>query len=778
VTSNSVKGNIMARQTHEGRKKQSTASLRPNKTILRRTLVLMGVCGIAAFVALAVKLYQIQIVKHDYYEQLAVEQQTRESPVRAARGTIFDTNGKVLAMSASVETVFISPYEMNLYGEDQELIADNLSAILGIDKNDILKKMSDTKSWYKTVKPKIESDLSEKVRQFIKENKIKSIHIETDTKRYYPYSSLASHVIGFVGDDNKGLDGIEMKYDSYLEGIDGRIVRLKNAKGTDMLFSDYENFYDAKNGDDLTLTIDSTIQFYVEKYLAQAIKDYDVQDGGACIVMRPKTGEVLALASMGNYDLNNFLALDPAVQAEIDTITDPTEKAKAYKDALMAQQRDKALADTYEPGSVFKIITCAMALEENVVDLNSSFFCGGSMDVLGRTKPLKCWKTRGHGSQTLKEAMQNSCNVALVNIGLRVGAEKFYSYIDAFGFFDKTKIDLPGESASIWWDPSIFKNPKNLSSLAAASFGQTFKITPLQMVTAISAVVNGGNLMKPYMVKQISDAEGKPVLVNEPTTIRQVISEKTSKTMNEILESVVSEDNGTGKNAYVPGYKIGGKTGTSEKVAEDAASDGPKQYIVSFCGVAPTDDPQVVILLMLDNPSQNTGIYVSGGNMAAPVVGRILADVLPYLGVQPVYTEEEKKQLDTAVPRVTDKSVADATAALESEGFKVKVVGSGETVTAQLPNANVSVAPGSQIILYAGVDKPGGMVTMPELYGKSYQDAKKALESQGLFIKSGGTLSTTKNAVVSTQSVPKNEQTPAGTVVEVTLVDKSILGHY
>ena len=471
----------------------------------------------------------------------------------AARGTIFDTNGKVLAMSASVETVFISPYEMNLYEEDAELIASGLSSLLDVDKDKILAKMEDTASWYKTIKTKIESDVADPIRQFIKDNNLKSVHLETDSKRYYPYSSMACHVIGFVGDDNYGLDGLELQYNSYLEGTDGRIVRLKNAKGTDMLFTDFEDYYDAQNGDDIKLTIDSTIQFYVEKYLSQAIQDYDVQDGGACIVMKPTTGEVLALASYGSYDLNNYLSLSDEVEEKLSTITDQEEYSQQQKEALFAQWRNKVISDTYEPGSVFKIITCAMALDENVVSLDDTFYCGGSMEVLGRTSPLKCWKTLGHGSQTLVEAMQHSCNVALVSIGLMVGAEIFYDYIEAFGFFEKTGIDLPGERGSIWWDRETFCNVNNLSQLAAASFGQTFKITPLQMVTAVSAVVNGGNLMEPYVVKQISDADGNIVMANEPTAIRQVISDDTSKTMCDILEAVVGGKEGTGKNAYVPG---------------------------------------------------------------------------------------------------------------------------------------------------------------------------------------------------------------------------------
>lgn len=741
--------------------------------------MLMAVCGVVAFFVLAFKLYQIQIQQHDYYEGKAVEQQTRDSTVAAARGTIYDVNGRVLAMSASVETVYIAPNETMIYKEDKELIAENLSEILSVDKESILKKMEDTKSGYKTIKRKIEEDMADKVRQFIKDYKIKSVHLEPDTKRYYPNSSLACHLLGFVGTDNYGLEGLEAYYNSYLEGTDGRIVRLKNAKGTDLLLTDYEDFYDAQNGDDVTLTIDSTIQFYVEKYLAQAIKDYDAQNGGTCIVMNPKTGALLAMASMANYDPNNFNAVSPEVQAELDKITDEEEYKQKLTEALLLQRRNKALVDTYEPGSVFKTITCAMALEENVVSLDSSFFCGGSMEVLGRPHPLKCWKSAGHGSQTLMQAMQHSCNVALVNIGLDVGAETFYKYVDAFGLKNKTGVDLPGEAGSLWWPAKYFIDSKNLSSLAAASFGQTFKITPLQMVTAVSAVVNGGYLMKPYVVKQITDADGKTVLANEPTMVRQVISARTSKTMCDILEQVVGGKEGTGKNAAVPGYKIGGKTGTSEKVAEDAASEtGEKHYIVSFMGVAPMDDPQVVILLLLDSPTSKSGTFISGGNMAAPVVGHILSEVLPYMGIQPVYNDEEKNDLDVAVPKLQGKNIGQATEILEKMGLTVKVVGNGDSVTDQLPAPNAFVAPKSQVIIYAGAEKPTDLVTVPELYGKSFLDAKRTLESIGLFIKSGGTLVSSSQAIVSTQSIAKSEQVAVGTVIEVTLVDKSIWGHY
>lgn len=755
------------------------SALRPNTMILRRTLILMAMCGVAAFAVLIVKLYDIQIRKHDYYEQLAVEQQTRQSVVTASRGTIFDRNGNVLAMSATAETVFISPYEMNLYKEDRELIATRLSEILGVDKQGILNKMEDTRSWYKTVKTKIEADVAQQVRQFIKENKIKSVHLEPDSKRYYPYGTLASHVLGFVGTENKGLEGLELQYNSYLEGTNGRIIRLKNAKGTDMLFTDYEDFFDAQDGKDITLTIDSTIQFYVEKYLAQAIRDYDVQDGAAAIAVNPQTGEILALASYGNFDPNNYLAIDPQVEAELSGVTDEEEYSARLREARLKQWRDKAIADTYEPGSVFKIITLSMALEEGAVSMDDSFYCGGSVDVLGRTSPVKCWKSGGHGSQTLKQALQHSCNVAAVNIGLKVGAEKFYEYVEAFGFFDKTGIDLPGESGSIWWPKQTFLNKKNLSQLAAASFGQTFNITPVQLVMAVSATVNGGKLMKPYIVKEITNPDGTAQVVNQPTVVRQVISENTSRLVREILESIVCDEEGTGKNAYVPGYRVGGKTGTSEKVAQDVRNEGaPKEYIVSFLGVAPMEDPQIAILVLLDNPSHKSGIYISGGNMAAPVVGNILSEVLPYLGIEPVYTEEEKAVLDVMVPKLVGKTVQEARNLLRQSNLNVKVVGEGETVTDQLPSANVTIAPGSTVILYAGVEKPSNTVTVPNLYGKRLSEVKRQLEALGLYVRSSGTLAVADNAVVSTQSVAKGEEVPAGTVIDVTLVDPTILGFY
>ena len=763
---------------------------RPNSMMLRRTLFLLVVCGIVAFLVLVAKLYQVMVVQHDYYENMAISQQVRETEIAASRGTIYDTNGKILAKSASVDTIFISPAEITKYDEDPVLIARSLSEILGVDYGKILEMTSDTKSWYKVVARKVESDVSDQVRAFKEENNIVGVKIEADTKRYYPYGSLAAHIIGFVGTDNSGLSGIESRYDDSLSGSKGRVVRATDRNGTDMLFVDYEDYYDASNGENVTLTLDATIQYYMEKHLQQAVEDYDVQNGAAAIAMDPNTGAILGMASLGNFDLNDYQAVSEEAQAEIDAAESDEEAAELLSAAQQLQWRNKALSDTYEPGSTFKIITLAMALEEGLVDDNSTFYCGGSTNVLGRTDPLKCWKTGGHGSQTLTQAIQHSCNVALVQIGQKVGAQTFYKYAEAFGFLNltenmdatltaKTGIDLAGESGSIWWSQNTFYDTENLSQLASASFGQTFTITPLQLITAVSACVNGGNLMKPYVVKNVTDSSGKIVSANEPTVVRQVVSEQTSAKVREILEKVVGDPvDGTGKNAYVAGYRIGGKTGTSEKVAQDVAG-GPKEYIVSFIGVAPADDPQIVILVLLDTPSNDCGVYISGGQMAAPTVGKMMADILPYMGVEPEYTDTEKTYMDKTVPNVTGLTVEQAKAALQEVGLNARVIGDGDKITQQLPGGSTVVASGSTILIYAGAEPSAEQEQMPDLTNLTYETARDRLAAYGLYLRTNSSITSTSQ-IISGQSIAEGTLVEHGTVVEVTLVtnDTSMIGRY
>lgn len=749
--------------------KKGKALQKANTEILRRTLSLMVVCGILAFIVLGAHLYKIQVRDHDYYEERAIEQQLRETTINASRGTIYDRNMKILAMSASVETVFISPVELKMYNEDPEFISRGLSEIIGVDYDSLMKKWEDTRSWYKTVAVKLEKEVADKVRAFKNDNNLKSVHLEVDTKRYYPYSSLASHIIGFVGTDNTGLYGIEAGYEDYLKGTSGRIIRATTSNGTDMLYTKFENYIDAKNGNNAILTIDANIQYYLEKHLQQAIDDYAIRSGGMGIVMNVKTGEILGMATLGNFDLNNYQEISDEAKQQLEGLTGD-DYLKGLAQAQISQWRNRTISDTYEPGSTFKIFTLAAALEEGLVNDNSTFFCGGAIDVIGRDTPIHCWKHGGHGSQNLSESVQHSCNVAFVNIGLKVGAETFYEYMEALGFFDKTEIDLIGEGSSLWWDRQLFTNPKNLSQLAAASFGQTFNITPLQLITAVSAVANDGKLMRPYVVSKVVDDDGNVIMANEPKVVRQVISEVTSKKVCEILETVVDGGASTGRNAYVAGYRIGGKTATSEKVGQGMADD----YIVSFVGIAPTDDPELAVLVLLDSPDPSTGIYVSGGIMAAPAVGKIFADALPYLGVKTVYKDEELATINVTVPNVKNMGVEEAKAELQKDkNFTVRVVGNGDTVTDQVPAGNVTVSKGTEVIIYAGETKPTVMVTVPSLYGKTYVQAKSALEAAGLYIRTAGVAASTTSdtIVVSDQSIAQGNEVAYGTVVEVTLFE-------
>lgn len=763
----------------------------PNRMMLRRTLFLLSVCGIAAFLVLGARLYQIQIVQHDEYEAAAIAQQVRETTVSAARGTIYDRNGVVLAMSAGVDTVYISPAEIERYDEDKEAIARGLSEILGVDYETILKKAGNTNSWYEVVARKVEEDVAEQVRQFKSDGGYVGIKIESDTKRYYPNGSMAAHVIGFVGLDNTGLGGIESRYDSVLSGESGYVMRSTTAAGTDMLYSSYEDYVDARDGDSISLTIDAVIQNYVEKHLAQAVEDYDIQNGAAAICMEVDTGAILSMVSLGNFDLNDYQTISAEAEAEISsTAQSEDEYNELYALAQQQQWRNKAISDTYEPGSTFKIITLAMALEEGVVSENSSFYCGGSMNVLGRGTPLKCWKHGGHGSQTLTQAVQHSCNVAFVNIGQLVGEEKFYEYAEGFGFIErtadtsqqltaKTGIDLGGESGSIWWSEDVFCNPENLSQLAAASFGQTFNITPIQLITAVSACVNGGNLMKPYLVQSISDSEGNLISQTEPELVRKVISEDTSAAVCRILEQVVGDQvEGTGHNAYVAGYRIGGKTGTSTKTTKEIS--GEKEYIVSFIGFAPADDPEIAILVLLDDPSSESGIYISGGQMAAPVVGKMMADILPYLGVEPEYSDSELAAADRAVPDVSGMSLTEARSALTEAGLNCRVIGEGDTVTDQLPRAGAVIASGSEVLLYAGQSPSPVEETMPDLRGLSYEAAIEKLRGLGLYVTAGNGVTDAQSELISGQSIAPGESVEHGTVIEVTLYknESSMLGIY
>ena len=743
----------------------------PNKMMLSRTLVLLIVCGIAAFIVLIGKLYQIQITKHELYETAAIEQQVRETAVDSGRGTIYDRNHNILAMSATADTIYISPAEIVMYDEDPMLIARTLSEILDVDYAKILDMTADTKSWYKTVARRVEQDVSDQVREFKNEYNLKGVKIETDSKRYYPYSTLASHVIGFVGYENTGLAGIELSLDSVLTGSAGRVVRAKNAYGTDMLYTKYEDYYDAEDGYDVTLTIDSTVQFYLEKNLRQAVEDYGVKNGAAAIAIDVNTGEILGLVSLDNFDLNNYQAVSEKVQEEMAETEDEVVRTTLFNQAQQNQWHNKAVEDMYEPGSTFKPITIAMALEEGVVSKDSNFYCGGAFAVPGDTgEGRHCWKLAGHGMQTLTQCLQHSCNVALIQIAQLVGAERFYDYVEAFGFREKTGIELSGEAGSLWWNTELFTDPYNQTQLAAASFGQTFNITPLQLVRAMSCVVNGGYLMQPYLVKEVTDEDGNTISKNEPTVVRQVLSEDTSAAMREMLEAVVGDmADGTGKNAYVAGYRIGGKTGTSTNTVIEAQT-GQKQYIVSFIGIAPANDPKICILALLDNPDAACGTAVSGGAMGAPTVGNMMADILPYLGVEAEYTERDLETMDRGVPNLVSLSVDAAERMLSEQNLDYRVIGQGGTVTMQLPAPNSTVAAKSQILLFADGEMSDELEEVPDLTGLEYDIARQRLGFYALFINTESSyISDPKRAIVTKQSIEPGTEVEHGTVITVSI---------
>ncbi|MDR2600280.1 MAG: PASTA domain-containing protein [Oscillospiraceae bacterium] len=749
---------------------------RLSKGLLVRTLFLLTVCGIVAFVILAARLYDIQIVNNSYYESRTLSGQLRETSIKASRGTIYDRNNRILAMSGPVENIFISPLEMSLTDQDSRFVAEGLSYILGVDFSSIMERIGRTSSQYQVIKHRAPSHETERVRDFISEYKLKGIHFEPATMRYYPNDSLASQILGFVGTDNSGLDGIERRLDSHLTGVDGRIIRLTNAKGTELMLAGFGDYYEAQHGNNIILTADLSIQYYIEKHLAQAIIDYDILGGAICIAMDPRTGEILAIANYPTFDPNNFLRLSDFEMERLSHIEDEDEFDEAFRNAQFRQWRNRAISDSYEPGSVFKLITFAMALEENAANMDTVFHCYGSIDVrlYDDVSSRNCWRRWGHGEMTFSTAFQNSCNVACVEMGLRITAPKFYKYIEAFGFFSSTGLDSAAEGRSLWWDRNVFLDRNNQTQLASASFGQTFRITPIQMITAAAATVNGGYLMQPYLVKQITDGDGNIIEANEPTVVRQVLSNETSALVRSIMEGVVTD--GTGKNAGIRGYRIGGKTGTSENIeqlairAEDDNSN--KDYITSFIGFAPADNPEIMILLLLDTPSHDTGIYISGGTMAAPVVGKMLADILPMsLGIMPQYTDEDIVDINIHVPRVTGRNVESAKELLENQGFRYRVIGNAELVTGQIPAPNAFVASGSEIIIYAGEDVPREQVEVPHLSGLNYVQARDALAGRGLFIRTTGATKSDSKAQVSVQSIAAGREVQFGSVVEVTLID-------
>ena len=781
----------LKREKHEPKLSRAEQSQRANRTILRRTLVLMVLFGVVVFIPLIVTLYNLMIRDHDYYEAQAIDNQTRYTSLSASRGQIFDRNMNVLASSKTVETVFIDPNEIAqemTKPENSNLldhIARGLSEILDVSTDFVYKQAEDKAFRYKVIRRKIPEELADEVRSFVSENEIKGVYLETDAQRYYPYSSLAAQVMGFVSTDNVGSEGLEAYYDSYLQGTAGKVVTTKGNYGSEMLYT-YEKYYDASDGDSLVTTIDQTVQHYLEKNLETAIEKYDIINGAFGIVMDVNSGQILAMANLGSYDPNNYQEIyDQALAGQLeaqyqdalllDKDSDAYQEAmSAYNQAVAAERlrqwRNRCVSDGYEPGSTFKLVTLAAALDCGAVTENSTFYCGGHETFNDREQEVSCWKAAGHGMQTTMEALGHSCNIAFGHIGVNMTRKTFVEYFKAFGFLEKTGVDLPGEASGLFWAEDKF----SVANLISASFGQTFRVTPMEQVRAVAAIVNGGYLLKPYVVSQVLDSDGNIVKSNERTVLRQVISEETSATMCKMMEYVVTD--GTAGSAKTPGYRVGGKTGTSEKIDTYDENGKPvEDKIVSFIGVAPIDDHKYVVLVALDTPNYVAGTsytphnqYISGGLMAAPTVRDVFLDILPYLGVEPDYSSDDIRGVNITLPDVIGMTEDEAAALLSGKSITYRTVGQGSTVSDQLPNPGAEVPGNSEIILYFGnAVKTTEQVEVPDFVGYGIADVDYLATNAGLYIQAKGTDHRDEYVTVAYQDIEPGTMVDRGTTITV-----------
>ena len=734
----------------------------PAQRLRQRTAILILLILVLGFGAAVLRLTYLTTIQSSELQESAVALQLADTTVSAKRGTIYDANGNVLAESASVWQVVMSP--VNFKNDKQrQAAAKGLSEIFDLEYNDVL---DDTKqqSHYVVVKRRIESDEREKVLELIDTLKKDYscsgvIQLLDDYKRYYPKNSLASSVIGFTGSDDQGLEGIEYEYDSYLSGTPGRIITAQNARGTDMPFR-YEQNVESEDGNNVYLTIDETIQSICEKYMQKGVEDNNVLNKGVCIAMDVNTGAILAMVTTDGYDLNNPYELSAKDKKKIKS-TPKKKQAEAESAALSNMWRNKAVADTYMPGSVFKMCVASAALEENLVNEKTSFTCTGSISVEGET--IHCSNISGHGTQNFVEAISNSCNPAFIQIGQMLGAGKFRQYYQGFGFSDKTGIDLPGEAEDSFWKEGKMGGV----DLAVASFGQNFTITPIQMITACAAVSNGGYVVQPHVVSKITDSKGNVIKTVDKKVKRQVISDDTSKKMNEYLEYNTERQGAAA--GYISGYKVAGKTGTTEKRgATKVESSFSEDYISSFCGYAPADDPQIAMLVFFDTPD---GDAYYGSQVSSPVFINIMSEVLPYLDVKTSYTDEELGYVDASAGDYTGVSVDEAKTAVEADGFTATVKGNGSTVISQIPTVSSGLQKGGSIVLYTDSDSQSETVSVPSLIGLSPDEVNDVASAYGLNVSFSG--ATTSSGTSSSQNVEAGTSVSPGTVITVSFADSS-----
>lgn len=721
--------------------------------MLKRILI-MAVVIIFLMTTTVARVFYLTIVRGEELSEKAETQQLKDTEITAMRGTIYDSNGNVLAQSASVWNVFIDP--LNIKDKQRDLIVDEFANLFGYDADEKKEFYDKTthQNHYELVEKKVENNIKEKLSKFVSKNELGGcIGTEQTTKRYYPYGTLASSVIGFTGADDQGLSGIEAYYDEQLTGTNGRIITAKDAKSNNIA-NDYETSIAATDGDSIVLTINQTIQYYLEKGLRETMNEYQAK-GAYGVVMNCNTGAVLAMSSLPDYDCNEPYKLTYSKDKKaIKKLSDKTAKQEAESAAVQNQWRNFTVSDTYVPGSVFKTFVASAALEENVVNLNTTYNCTGSIQV--DKYKMKCHYHPGHGTQTLTQGLENSCNPFFITIGQKLGVHNYFKYFDAFGFTQKTNIDLPGEAS-----PQYYKEDQyGIVELSSASFGQTNSLTPIQVCTGLCAIANGGKLLQPYLVSSIADANGKTVKKTQTKEIRQVISADTSEKVRKMMKSVV--DNGTGKNGYVAGYSVGGKTGTSTKLGESKNGEGDK-YIVSFGAIAPSDDPEIAMLIIVDEPNQDLG----GGALCAPIAAQVTQEAMNVLGIEPKYNDSEMKDLSKQTPNVVGKSLDEAKKTLEENNLNYVVVGDDSTITRQCPSGADTIPNGGTVYLYTD-DSEKQTVNVPNFSGLTVNEAKDLASSSNLNIQIAGNSMSSGTVVAYRQSEETQAKVEKGTVVTVT----------
>ena len=737
-----------------------------------------------------VSLFKTSITENNKYQALANENQFKSTIVKANRGSIYDTNGKILAQSATVYSICVDPYKIyeqqnneqksdsseteSGIPESQRMInaaATILSEELNVTYDFVVEKLAtdgeNTKKWAEIAKS-VEKPVYDRIAERAEEEKLGSlIYPLLDTKRYYPQAELAASVIGFTNFDGDGVYGIESYYNEYLKGVDGKIISARDGYGNEMPYKN-DKMYESQDGNSVYLTLDMTLQYYVEKYLQQQVQAHNPEERACAIMMNAKTGAIYAMATVPGYDLNERNEIyNPKDVAYLSGIVDEEEYSEQYAAKRELQWKNKAVTELYYPGSVFKVVTGSAALEEKAISLSSTFDCGQVITVADRD--IHCWSSYSHGTQDFTTAMTNSCNPAFIQIGQRLGKDKFFDYFKAFGFTEPTGIDLPGEADSIYVNTS----EKGLVELASSSFGQTNKVTPIQMITAYAAVINGGYLVTPYVVSKIVDPNGNIVKTTEPSIKRQVISEETSAQMREVLENVVVAKDGS--NAYIKGYDIGGKSGTSEKQDKMYETGRENLYVSSYCAFAPADDPEIIMLVMVDEPTatdQNGALMYYGSVVAVPAVANTLKEALPYLGYYPEYTQEELDALGVTLPSVENESVSIAKETLESQGLQVTVIGDGDKVMAQVPVRGSQVPRNGKVILYTEEGYKTQYTTVPNVIGRSLSEVNTILTNANLNFKVGDGASNQAGAVAYSQNYFEGDEVPVGTIIEVVFVTK------